>query len=194
MFDFISYTISDYFIKINKIQFEDREIFAYGIRRLLLNIFILLCFSIIGLATNSIYEIYVFLLFFVPLRKYAGGFHFHNSYLCFIFSCICVYIPVLISKYINNINIFLLCGIMSSLVIISLAPIQSKNKNLSDNEKTIYKIITKKIIVVYIALSILFYINELILFVKIIILGIIIEAILLFVAKIKYYFINKKGD
>ena len=102
MLNSVSYKISDFFIHNGKIQSEDREVFAYGIRRLILNAFMMISFMCLGFITNKLLEIGFFLVFFIPLRKYAGGFHFDNSVICYVFSCLCVlvgaYMPTLIEN------------------------------------------------------------------------------------------------
>ncbi|MBQ8940716.1 MAG: accessory gene regulator B family protein [Firmicutes bacterium] len=139
MFDLFCHNISDAFIKKGRIDSEDREIFAYGISRLIVNAIMIVVFTIIGLFFRHLLEIYVFLLFFIPLRKFAGGFHCESFVTCSVASCLCVISPIVINTYIDYIPAFFAMWIISGAIIIGLSPIQDHRKKLSAEESLVYR-------------------------------------------------------
>ena len=191
MIESLSYKASDFFIRNNKIKLEDRDAFAYGLRRLILNGFMLITFSILGLITNRFIEIYIFLLFFIPLRKYAGGFHCNNPLTCYISSCLCVMSGVYMAKYINSIFILFILATISMICILLLSPVQDKHKKISQNEQKAYKRVIKRLFIINTIICIMIYNYGLFLPVKLCVSGIFIESLLVIFGVFKNLCDNK---
>ncbi len=187
MIDSLSYKAADFFIRNNKIRLEDRDAFAYGLRRLILNAFMLITFLFLGIITNKLIETCAFLLFFIPLRKYAGGFHFDNSISCYISSCLCVLFGVYIPICIKNIGVFCFIGFMSAIIISLLAPVQNKHKMLSANEKAAYKRVIMTLIMVDVVICTILFHFGLFKFAKLCISSMFIEFLLVIIGDFKSF-------
>ena len=131
---------------------EERQVVGYGLRKFLMFMISLLVVAIIGVLTNEIYNLVVFLLLFIPLRIFAGGMHLPSIKLCALFSATLIYGIALVSKHIqyvmlNQKMIFIVC-IVAAIIIICLAPVDTINKALYDREKRRFKCISGIIVFV----------------------------------------------
>lgn len=185
MINTLSYKISDLFINNGKIELEKREVIAYGLGRIFTNIILLVSFTAIGCLLNDIKGISLFLLFFIPLRKYAGGFHFESSIFCYVVSCFVVTIAVLVTKIIYSLNIYLMIGFVSMLLIWKMAPIQARRKVLTKEEKIVYGGNIKIILVVDIMIVSILLLLRIDIIYPYILISFLVESILLIIGKIK---------
>lgn len=90
-------------LRANLITEQDQALYLYGINGFLFLTMNLLTTFLLGYLTNHFIEMLVFLIFFIPLRSYAGGFHTKKKIICYCFSNLIlatiVYIPTIaISK------------------------------------------------------------------------------------------------
>ena len=185
MLESISYKISDLYIENGSINSEDREIFAYGIRRLILISFMILTFTVIGIVMNGLLNILIFLIFFIPLRKYAGGFHCEGQLNCYMGSCLCVILAIIIAREFNNYNFLLILSAISAISIITFAPVQDRHKKLTENEKKVFKRKTLILLAIDAIICIIFSLLKLFPFLKLIIVGVLIEGLLIILGIIK---------
>ena len=84
-------------IQLNNYIEEDELIYGNElIKRYILFFIPFFCVSILE---DCILNNLIFLMFYVPLKRYSGGIHFNNKYLCTLFSIISIsIIPYIISK------------------------------------------------------------------------------------------------
>lgn len=136
----ISEKITDTLVENKIITHENREIYRFGIQQgimLLLNFFTLL---IIGLIHGMIFEVFIFILAYVPLRSYAGGFHAKTHTKCYSVSVIIINAVLLIIKYLQiSISIYCFLAFLSILIIFVLAPVEDENKLLDNIEGIVYR-------------------------------------------------------
>lgn len=77
-------------VKNEIIPSDDREIYIYGLKQgfiLLVNIFTTF---VIGFAFNKTMETIIFLVTYIPLRIYAGGYHARTQMGCYICSVVLI--------------------------------------------------------------------------------------------------------
>ena len=185
MLNSLSYKISDFFITNGKIALGKRDVFAYGISRLFTNAILLVSFVLIGWLMRDIKSVFIFLLFFIPLRKYAGGFHFNSNCCCYMASCLEVILVVIFRYAFSCLVLCLIFEFIASFIILRLAPIQSSNKKLTPNEKRIYKCKVKKIVIIYIFFSLLCILLKINRVYILIIASLFVESLLLLITKTK---------
>jgi accessory gene regulator B len=131
----ISFTYKDEIIEPDRI-----EIVRYGLELFILKAVFLLASLIIALFMGEILSYLIFLIFFMPLRTLAGGYHASTRLLCFIESMltvvlvcgICMITPTKILSVIILLDILTL---ISSAAIFILSPVEDKNKPLSAKKK-----------------------------------------------------------
>lgn len=196
MFSILSDKISNTFVNNKKITEDKKEIFAYGINRILCNFTMITVSAVIGAISGNLINVLLFLLLFIPIRKYCGGFHLELPINCFIASIFTVIIAILISAIIRDSEIkegiSVALSIFSIIIIFLLAPVESLNKQLTLNEKKVYKNKAIKILLLYCLVFSISIICKAEQIYAIITVAFLIEVLLLFLGKLKNNRIMKK--
>ncbi|MFZ7120464.1 MAG: accessory gene regulator B family protein [Eubacteriaceae bacterium] len=136
MLEIISSKIVEIFLKNRIIFVEEVNDFRYGIELLLLIVTDFFIISIIGIVTGYFLELLFFTLGFTPLKIYAGGYHAKTPigcillYLCFAF--VLIYLTTLIINFAFLWVILVVLQVISIGILYKYAPVESKNKPLSD--------------------------------------------------------------
>lgn len=86
----ISEYITYLMIKNKILNIELYDIYVYSIQVVLLNLGILIVCFMISVLTGDICNLIAFIIFFIPVRKLAGGYHCRKARNCFIISIICI--------------------------------------------------------------------------------------------------------
>lgn len=139
LLDFAVDMIHDYFT--NQIYLSELDsIKLKYILKVILNELskLIILFFIFFIVNNGVNYIYC-LISLIPLRTYTGGMHYKTYAGCLIFSGIFIYISIFLSNYLS-INYFtaMIQFIFSLLIVITLAPIISKNRPIYNRRKKIY--------------------------------------------------------
>lgn len=134
----ISQKISDFFIKKQLIDKEEREVYDYSFEILLATFINLIAIIVISIITRTLIESILFTIAFMLMRGAAGGYHFNTHIGCFI-NLMIVYIGMILCIKLVQVKIlfyisiaFIICSIV---IILAFAPIDSKNKPLDSDEK-----------------------------------------------------------
>ncbi len=157
----MSYGIVDALQKEGCFLDEERDVIAYGIKQGERFILSVIGTLILGFVFGIPLIAAFFLLSFIPLRKYAGGYHAKTSFRCTLISilsisCCFQLINIIAGKVAIE---YVICGLIPCIVIIGLlAPVSNSNKSLDAMEIRAYKSITRKILLVE---SICFFISML---------------------------------
>lgn len=139
---------------------EDTSVYRYGytlVLEVMINIIIAV---IIGLISGELVSAALFMVMFIPLRSYCGGYHAPKAWICIILSNIAVAGAVLVVKTFRLADDYvplLAAEAVCTAVILLLAPIQSEAKKLSDNEKQVYKKYIRLILIIELLLALSFF-------------------------------------
>ena len=139
-----------FFVK-NGTGHEDADIAAYGFYNIVLFLSGIVVSVLVGIALNQTKGVLLFLLFFIPLRSYAGGFHTKSLISCGIISTLIVIAVALLMNTeaeLNSEATIILFALMTGLLVY-LSPQDCKSKILFASEKRKYKIIVISICFVY---------------------------------------------
>lgn len=122
---------------------DDKEYYQYGIEIIVSSVISIILIMLIGVLTKNIVESVIFLICFIPLRQFTGGFHADTYLKCNTSFCI-VFLSVLLlyhatAKYLHT-SISILIALVCVSVIIVLCPVEHINKPIPDNRKKYYKI------------------------------------------------------
>lgn len=129
-------------LKENVITVEEVNIYRYGytlVCEVIINIFIAV---IIGIAFRELTTVLLFLCMYIPLRSFCGGWHADKIWKCTILSNIILLILVLVDKYLIencDISIMVIAFIVCLSLVFLLAPVDTKTKPLTVDEKRVYK-------------------------------------------------------
>ncbi|MCM1508158.1 MAG: accessory gene regulator B family protein [Ruminococcus flavefaciens] len=131
-------------IKNKIVEIEKREIYIYGLEVILLNGGLLITFLIISLLCGEMINFAAYLIFFLPVRLFSGGYHAETSERCFILSTIMFGISIAASKLVPLLYTFntgKIIGAVSVLVILVLAPLINENNPLNEMQRKRNRII-----------------------------------------------------
>lgn len=139
------------------IEEEDRELYSYGLQQGFIIIWNILTTVIIGIIFGQVWESILFMLTYFPLRSSAGGYHARIPLRCYLLSIIMI-IAVLISMRLPiwNSVISFMSVIVSSVVILLLAPVEDSNKPLDATESVVFKKRTKAVLYVLVGMVLFF--------------------------------------
>lgn len=138
---------------------DDRDLYLFGFTQgiiLLLNVLTSLC---IGIALGMLLEVMIYMVCFIPLRIFAGGYHAKTQLRCYIMSSFTTVFVLLGIKFLQNYNGTLewIMLLISTVVIWHLAPVEDYNKPLAIEEKLLYQKRVKKILIILIGVGALSY-------------------------------------
>ncbi|KOR26000.1 accessory gene regulator ArgB-like protein [Clostridium sp. FAM 1755] len=154
----ISEKIVDKLIDGNIIEREDKDLYTYGFHQGFLIIFNILTAIAIGLLFKMVWESLVFLMTYIPLRSYAGGYHARTPLRCYMFSLIIIIMVLLGIKFIYwNSIICIIVTFCAASIIFALQPVEDENKPLDKKERVVYKKRTKSILLVLIGIGLVFW-------------------------------------
>lgn len=129
-------------VKRNYLSEKDISLYTYAYELFIGQAINILIACLLAIIFNTYLTVFVFLVFFFPLRTYAGGHHADNFNICTILSTIIVCAVCIASKVIPSEMIFsvnIAAGIISGGCIFKLAPVEDQNKPLSMAEKKQYR-------------------------------------------------------
>lgn len=130
--------IVEFELKHGIIEQKDVNIYQYGYTLLIeVGINISVCF-LLGIIFGSLKEVIFFLIIFIPIRSFCGGYHADNTWSCAILSNSIIFFVIVISRIkilIIPFNTYIIFGILISFFIILLSPVDNRNKRIESKEK-----------------------------------------------------------
>lgn len=110
-------------------------IYKYGLHIIISTLVDIVLALILGVLTNSITEIILFLLIYCSIRIYAGGFHASNSRNCMLLFLLGIITMLIIPKYDYTIWSVLVLIIIENLLVFLFAPVTAVNNPLEKQQK-----------------------------------------------------------
>lgn len=154
----VSEKIVESLITMGVVPSEDKELYKFGIIQGILMVINVLTFILIGLIFGMVWQSIVFMLAYIPIRSYAGGYHARTQLKCYLLSIASI-IAVLIEIKLIPWNGYI-CSIISlcaGMIIFWLAPVEDSNKPFDQIEITVYKKRTRIILVLLLVVAFLFW-------------------------------------
>lgn len=128
--------------KVNLIQGNEQKIYQHGYRIMHRRMICYVLLAIIALLLGTPGETAIFILFFIPLRKYAGGFHLSSAYLCMFMSVAVISISGIMVKHMHLVydrSWGTAVWIIIAVLIVINAPVGCRSKRLDQQEIKVYK-------------------------------------------------------
>lgn len=127
-------------VRENVISEDEIELYEYGLFHLVMNTVAIVSIFIIAVWVKCIVFIICFTATFAALRKYAGGYHASTVFRCYVLTLLVTASSTLFNR----------CGVMTApmmvgawivagVIIISFAPVPSRNKPLDEIEYIVYR-------------------------------------------------------
>lgn len=139
----------------HKIIAEDMfDIYVYGFELLLSFLFNTTIILIAGVLLGRILQTLLFLLIFVLLRSFTGGYH-ANTYGVCTFVTFMVYGGVLLLSELYNPSLlfYALLAILGFVVMLVFVPIEHPNKKITEKQKRKYKCISLVLFLIFITIG-----------------------------------------
>ena len=144
MFHNLAVDIAFLLIKNKIVDIQQRNIYVYALEVILLNGSLLIVFLIASLLCGAMINFWAYLIFFLPIRIFSGGYHAKSIESCFVLStimyglsiAITVFFPLLYQNW-----KWIIAGVISILVILVLSPMVNENNPLTESQQKRNRII-----------------------------------------------------
>lgn len=153
MIDRLSKWVTAFLIRERSISVENAEIYQYGVEITLSSIFNIVLIMLVSIFAKSIPSGMIFLILFITLRQFSGGYHATTYFRCNTIFLLTYVFVLLMSRYVvisfwAN-CIFVLLGIMGLLL---FAPVPNVHKPLTRDACKRHK---RNAIVIYVLFSLI---------------------------------------
>lgn len=153
MIDRLSKWVTAFLIRERSISVENAEIYQYGVEITLSSIFNIVLIMLVSIFAKSIPSGMIFLILFITLRQFSGGYHAITYFRCNTIFLLTYVFVLLMSRYVvisfwAN-CIFVLLGIMGLLL---FAPVPNVHKPLTRDACKRHK---RNAIVIYVLFSLI---------------------------------------
>lgn len=140
MFQTTAQKIADRLCKQDIIEDADKELYVYGFNMLLTVSLNIISTIIIGLLFGMVFESIAFLVAYIPLRSYAGGYHARTPLRCYIISLLLIVLILLTLRLIREsvLALFVLSTI-GTIICVTMSPVEDVNKPLDEAEIKVYR-------------------------------------------------------
>jgi len=115
---------------------EEKEIILFGLKQSKSLLYSVMVTIFTGLSMGLLWESVLFVICFLPLRRYAGGFHAKTRCRCLIFSMIIVIAAFLFIKYIRCTYWAIIGACFLCLAVLwKITPVENEKRRLGEEEK-----------------------------------------------------------
>lgn len=132
-----------YLIQNSIISNKYYDVYVYGMELLFSFLFSISIIMFIGILTDSLLPTITYLIIFITLRNFTGGYHANTYFKCKMVSIIVYSLSMISTRYINVSTAgYIILGIIGYLTIYILAPVENPNKPLTASEHKKHKMIS----------------------------------------------------
>lgn len=118
---------------------EKEEIIRYGLDKIKNSCMMSAVTLLMGYAFHVLLQSIVFLICFIALRKYAGGYHADTQKRCYVISVLIIAVALWATRYKpDNSECFVFIQSLNFIILCFLVPVDSKNRRLEQWEKERY--------------------------------------------------------
>lgn len=132
--------VADWLVFNGNIKAEEKDIYMYGLQQGTIIILNIITTIIIGSLFGMVRQSILFMVAYLPLRSFAGGYHARTQARCYLYSMILTAAVLVVIRFTTMIN-FIIIGsvVIASIIILLLAPVEDDNKHLDQVEVKVYK-------------------------------------------------------
>jgi len=136
------------------IEEKDTGIYEYGLSLLIYNTINLATVLLIGGFLRCIWESLCYMVCFLILRKFTGGYHARSPVACYFIS-ICLFGASICFARFYTVNVYLFAVVLIlALPCGCIVPVETKNKTLSVHEMKVYRIISLIVFLLEVSLAV----------------------------------------
>ncbi|MDF2822117.1 MAG: hypothetical protein K0R15_2565 [Clostridiales bacterium] len=142
MLAYVSEKISSKWSEKGIIDNEEIDVYRYGIEIVLSSLFGIVSVLTIGLIFGAMVQAIIFLVIFIPLRMYTGGYHANTYIRCNTTTIVLFATQVLLVNLARfTVPIYFIGYLIGAIIIVGAAPIKNDNKKIETQHKRRYKLI-----------------------------------------------------
>lgn len=146
------------------ISIDDMDAYRYGLELLIPKMILYAVILIISIITNTFILSALFVVMFMGVRRYSGGFHCHTAEMCLCVSLLIYLLVIFGFSFLTKdyIDVYGILSVASAIIIIIFSPVEDKNRPLDDVEKKQYRLkslIATGLVSIIFAMSLFFEIN-----------------------------------
>lgn len=157
MIHYASKQITDFLLSNKIIEEHETEIYVYGYEAFISGVIDIFIALIIGAIFKNTVNTIIFLMEFISVRIYAGGYHAKTYVKCkLIFSMIAISVMI-IPKFDLPLVFSVLVILGFLLIVFAFAPIENKNKPLDSEQKDVSRKISRMLSVLWSIAAVLTY-------------------------------------
>ena len=152
MIRFVSSGIVKWLLDSEAISQQDKELYEYAAYSLLFSIIPLVLVIVVSALMGMLPQGITFVIPFLLLRKFSGGYHLKSPGICFCVSVAVILLFMLAIKHLILANTYLQCipvVVVSAIQLIVFSPIDSEARELSEKERTAFKRIVCVLTVIF---------------------------------------------
>lgn len=118
---------------------SDFDLYEYGFNMGITVLLNLISTIVIGVIVGKVFESIAFLVFYIPLRSYVGGYHASTPRRCYFISIVIIMAMLLFIGYVDLSIIYIILLLVGMVVCFAFAPVEDKNKSLDRDEISVFK-------------------------------------------------------
>ncbi len=135
-------SIATYFMQENIIERKDFDMYICGAEVLISGIVGIINVMLVSVIFNELHHGIVFLLIFIPIRMYVGGYHASSYLTCNLWFTFVYFLTLQIQPYVSTGNgrkVLWLVVLIGFMTIICYAPLENANKKIPLKNRGKYK-------------------------------------------------------
>jgi len=152
----LSEKIALFLFEINQIEEKDREVCSYGMEIFLSSMIGILLAIGIGFVFHELFRVCLFLVSFIMIRSFAGGYHAESHWKCISLFGVVSFLSIYVNKLLEG--RLLLLGtliILTAAVLLRFAPLENENRSLNAEEKRSFREKTRHIVLALLGIILL---------------------------------------
>lgn len=157
--DLISSAIARWLVREQIITADKQHLYAFAVYSLFWGLLPLFITMLLGIALGMVKEGIAFILPYILLRKFCGGYHLRTRGACIFALSLVIAMSLVFIKHIAISNSFLVLSILVVCSVVSIyihSPIDSKARSLSPKEIKVFKQISQIIAIIFLLLYLFF--------------------------------------
>lgn len=168
--------IADWLVNSEVIEKTDKELYSYAVQSFFMSVLPLMLAIVFGRCMGCVLRSAMIVIPFIFIRKFSGGYHAKHAWVCFICSCLLLFLCIVVSFYIRSGWLLAILTIGAVVSLICFSPIEHVNRELSPKEHKLYKKIAVILVEVFLIIDVLFFVCRLYTYSVCISIGILLTA------------------
>lgn len=152
MLNKLSNAVSTWLVNQKVIKTSEDDLYSYAFYSLIFGLAPVIIVIILGLLFNMLSEALIFIIPFMVIRKFSGGFHLKKPGICVVCSTLLLSFSLGVIKYVISFEqsaVLTTCVIISALIVFLFSPIDSEARKLSLKEKKFFGTTAKVLIIFF---------------------------------------------